>query len=151
MAEADDEDRIMSGWAPRKSDMGRFATARNGDNLMVPFECDLCVFGKLFDHDPDATNEKDVFAMGCIRRVILDALWSRASSTVVANTLKAREGLMISRRMGMKGPAEPPGPLPSHDHCGYEVAIQIVVDSLGSGRYSKTHKQWDTVRKHRTA
>ena len=151
MAEADDEDRIMSGWAPRKSDMGRFTSARNGDNLMVPFECDFCVFGKLFDHVPDLMNEKDVFAMGCIRRVILDAFWSRARSTVMANTAKVREGLMISRKMGMKGPAEPPGPLPSHDHCGYEVAIQIVVDSLGTGKYSKTHKQWDTVRKHRTA
>ena len=141
----------MSGWAPRKSDMGRFSSARNGDNLMVPFECDFCVFGKLFDHVPSAENEQDVFAMGCIRRVILDAFWSRAKSTVNANTVKVREGLAISRKLGMKGPAEPPGPLPSHDHCGYEVAIQIVVDSLGAGKYSKTHKQWDTVRKHRTA
>lgn len=33
----------------------------------------------------------------------------------------------------------------------YEVAIQIAVDSLGEGRYAKTHKQWDTVRKFRTS
>ena len=54
IAEADDEDRIMSGWIPRKkSDVGRFTSARNGDNLMVPFECDFCVFGKLlFDRAP---------------------------------------------------------------------------------------------------
>jgi hypothetical protein len=37
----------------------------------------------------------------------------------------------------MKGPAEEPGPLPKFDHCGYEVAIQIVVSSLGAGRYSR--------------
>ena len=65
---------------------------------MVPFECDFCVFGKLFDHDPDIGNDKDVFAMACIRRVILDAFWSRARSTVDANTAKAREGLALSRR-----------------------------------------------------
>ena len=88
MAEAGDEDRIMSGWVPRKSDMGRFISARNGDNLMVPFECDFCVFGKLFDHVPNTMNKQDVFAMSCIRRVILDAFWSRARSTVMANTAK---------------------------------------------------------------
>ena len=80
IAEADDEDRILSGWVPRKADVGRFTSARNGDNLMVPFECDFCVFGKLFDHVPTLTNDKDVFALGCIRRIILDAFWSRATS-----------------------------------------------------------------------
>lgn len=151
IADKDDEDRILSGWAPRKSDLGRFTSARNGDNLMVPFECDFCVFGKLFDHTPDPANEKDIFALACIRRVILDAFWSRARSTVDSNTAKVREGLALSRDMGMRGPAEPPGPLPKTDHCGYEVAIQIVVSSLGAGRYSETHKQWDTVRRFRSA
>jgi hypothetical protein len=151
IVEADDEDRLMSGWAPRKTDVGRFTSARNGDNLMVPFECDFCVFGKLFDHTPDKSNEKDRFAMACIRRIILDAFWSRARSTVDANTAKAREGLALSRKMGMRGPAEAPGPLPKTDHCGYEVAIQIVVSSLEAGRYSKTHKQWDTVRRFRSS
>jgi hypothetical protein len=51
----------------------------------------------------------------------------------------------------MKEPAGEPGPLPKFDHCGYEVAIQIVVSSLGAGRYSKTSKQWDTVRRFRSA
>jgi hypothetical protein len=92
IAEADDEDRILSGWTPQRSDFGRFTSARNGDNLMVPFECDFCVFGKLFDRAPDMANNKDGFAMGCIRRVILDAFWSRARSTVDANTAKTREG-----------------------------------------------------------
>ena len=151
IAEVDDEDRMFSGWAPRKSDIGRFTSARNGDNLMVPFECDFCVFGKLFDHDaPSPNNKKDVFAMACIRRVILDAFWSRARSTVDANTAKSREALALSRSIGMRGAAEAPGPLPKTDHCGYEVAIQIVVSSLGGGRYSKTHKQWDTVRRLRS-
>ena len=34
IADADDEDRIMSGWTPKRSDMGRFTSARNGDNLI---------------------------------------------------------------------------------------------------------------------
>jgi hypothetical protein len=130
--------------------MGRFASARNGDNLMVPFECDWCVFGKLFDHEPNAKDVKDVFAMACIRRIILDAFWSRTRLMVDSNTATAREALALSRGMGMRGATEAPGPLPSFDHCGYKVAVQIVVASLGAGRYLKTHKQWDTVRRFRS-
>ena len=150
--EADDEDRILSGWKPRKADVGRFTSARNGDDLLVPFECDTCVFGKLFHREPDIVgNEQDSFAMGCIRRIILDAFWSRARSTVAANTSKVREGLALSLSMGMvTGPYEIPGPLPAHDHCGYEVAMQMVASSLGSGRYSESHKQWDTLRRFRS-
>ena len=72
LVEKEDEDRILSGRKPRKSDVGRFVMGRNGDDLLVPFECDDdCVFGKLFGRDPDVTrNPKDLFAMGCIRRVI---------------------------------------------------------------------------------
>ena len=83
--EEGDEDRLFSGWIPRKSDTGRFMSARDGDNLLVPFECDFCVFGKLFDHVPSTGNPKDVWAMSCIRRVILDAFWSRSKSTVNNN------------------------------------------------------------------
>ncbi|KAI2501534.1 hypothetical protein MHU86_12911 [Fragilaria crotonensis] len=60
-----------------------------------------------------------------------------------------REGLVISKSMGMRGTPKDPGPLPSDDHVGYEVAIQMVVSSLGAGRYSGTHKQWDTIRRFR--
>ena len=151
MVDEEDEDRILSGWKPRQADMGRFTTGRNGDDLLVPFECDQCVFGKLFGREPDASQHpKDALAMSCIRRVILDAFWSRARSTVTANTSKVREGMAISLGMGMQGPYENPGPLPSFDHCGYEVAVQMVASSLGKGRYSNTHKQWDTIRRLRS-
>ena len=137
-AEAGDEDRMLSGWAPRKSETGRFKSARAGDDLMVPFECDFCVFGKLFDHVQDPTCDKDVFAMGCIRRVILDAFWSRAHSTVTNNATKVREGLKISLSMGMRGPYENPGPFTSEDTFGYEVAIQMGIARCWTIRsYSK--------------
>ncbi len=94
--EGDDEDRILSGWKPRKTDIGKFSKARNGDDLLVPFECDTCVFAKLFVREPEPIgNSKDAFAMGCIRRVVLDAFWSRATTTVEENTSRIREGLAI--------------------------------------------------------
>ena len=144
-----DEDRLVSGWAPRKSDVSRFRTARDGDDLLVSFECDFCIFGKLFDHVPQTNNSNDKYALACIRRINLDAFWSRARTTVDANTAKMREGLAISKAMGMRGSPKDPGPLPKEDHVGYEVAIQMIVSSLGAGRYSGSHKQWDTIRRFR--
>lgn len=145
-----DEDRLMSGWVPRKVDAGRFTVARDGDDLMVSFECDFCIFWKLYNRSPDTGDERDQFVMRCIRRINLDAFWSRARSTVEANAAKIREGLKISNKLGLPGPYLAPGPLPRHDHCGYQVALQIVVSSLESGRYADSHKQWDTIRRFRS-
>jgi hypothetical protein len=145
----DDEDRLMSGWIPRKSDHQKYATARDGDDLMVSFECDNCIFSKLYDRPPVTTNDTDRFSMACIRRINLDAFWSRAKDTVEQNSRKVREGLAISARLGLTGPYLNPGPLPAHDHCGYEVALQMVVSSMDGGRYSPDHKQWDTIRRFR--
>ena len=139
----------MSGWAPKTTQKNRFRRGRDKDDLLVSFECDFCVFGKLFDHEPQDDSEKDSYALACIRRINLDALWSRAPTTVRANTLKMREGLEISKVMGMRGSPMEPGPLPSYDHVGYETAIHMVVSSLGAGRYSDSHKQWETIRKFR--
>jgi hypothetical protein len=145
-----DEDRLTSGWSIRKRDSNRFSTARNGDDLLVSFECDVCIFRKLFARDSDPQNTRDEFALACIRRINLDAFWSRARTTVESNTAKVREGLRISESLGLAGPYLNPGPLPMDDHCGYEVALQMVAASLESGRYSETHKQWDTIRKLRS-
>jgi hypothetical protein len=148
---ADDEDRLISGWTRRRVDKGRFDSARNGDDLMVSFECDVCIFRKLYARDSNPRDQEDVFAMSCIRRINLDAFWSRARATVESNATKIREGLRISRSLGLSGPYLSPGPLPMDDHCGYEVAMQMVASSLESGRYSGSHKQWDTIRKLRSS
>jgi hypothetical protein len=128
----------------------KYAQARDGDDLMVSFECDVSVFWKLYGRAPILSIEADKFSMDCIHRINLDAFWSRARSTVEANAAKVREGLKVSRLLGLTGPYLNPGPLPTHGHCGYEVALQIVVSSLESGRYSTSHKQWDTIRRFRS-
>jgi hypothetical protein len=146
-----DEDRLVSGWRKRKGDVNRFETARNGDDLLVSFECDICIFRKLYNRDASPQFSKDVFALSCIRRINLDAFWSRARATVESNAAKIREGLRLSEALGLSGPYLSPGPLPLDDHCGYEVAMQMVSSSLNSGRYSVSHKQWDTIRKLRSS
>ena len=152
--EGDDVDRIRSGWKVRKGDQLRFRCARAGDDLMVQFECDVCVFAKLFKRLPGSGKDtsKDEFSLACIRRVTLDAFWSRASSTVASNTYLMRTMVRLEEtNFGFaSGAAESPGPLTCEDHCGYRVAMQKVASSLGVGRYSDSHKKWDTIRRVRS-
>jgi hypothetical protein len=152
--EGDDEDRISTGWKVRKGDQFRFRCARAGDDLMVQFECDVCVFSKLFKRLPGTGEDisKDGFALACIRRVTLDAFWSRASTTVKSNTYLMRTMIKSAEEnFGLSdGAVESPGPLSSEDHCGYRVAMQMVASSLRGGRYSGSHKQWDTIRRIRS-
>jgi hypothetical protein len=84
---ANDEGIFTSGWRPQMDDDTRYKSARNGDDLMVPFECGWCIFGKLFKRTPDisGTSDSDLFAMCCICRVVLDVFWSREPTTVRTN------------------------------------------------------------------
>jgi hypothetical protein len=150
ISEDGDDDRLRSGWTVKRIDRKRFCVARDGDDLLVSFECDICVFAKVYKRLPIVASDNDSFCLGCIRRVNLDAFWSRARTTVVSNTLRFREMVNMSTTLGFEAPYSDPGPLPSYDHCGYRVAILMVAKSLQSGRYSDTHHQWDTIRKFRS-
>ena len=118
---------------------------------MASFECDVCIFSKLYQRLPNELggSEQDDFAMACIRRIVLDAFWSRASSTVLGNKNLMRATMKITTGLlgHLDGPYGNPGPLPDYDHCGYLVAIQMVASSIGKGRYSTSYKQWDTIRR----
>ena len=124
---------------------------RAGDHLLIPFECDLCIFRKLKKMNPLLESTRDNLLLACIRRVNLDAMWSRTTNTVVGNRDRIGLGLRLSDQVGLDGPYEHFGPLPFKDHCGYEVAIQMVLHSRLPGRYSKDHTQFDTIRQLRTA
>jgi hypothetical protein len=81
-----DEDRLLAGWKPKPSDLLRkYSEARDGDNLMVSFECNFCMFAKITGQLVVARSTPDLHLMGCIRRVILGALWSQARQTVTTN------------------------------------------------------------------
>jgi hypothetical protein len=56
-------------------------------------------------------------------------------------------GIRLSKLVGLDGPYVHEGPLPSHDHCGYEVAVQMLLYSKRPGNNVKSHLQFETVRK----
>jgi hypothetical protein len=98
----------------------------------------------------DSAQPDDRLLMACIRRLNLDAFWSRASPTVHGNRDQLIFGIKMSTVVGLHGPNLHDGPMPSYDHCGYKVAIQMLLHSRHPGRYSKDHVQLDTIRKLRT-
>ena len=87
------------------------------------------MFGKLYKARPNPDCLDDKFSMARIRRINLDAFWSRARLTVASNTAQARKIIEGCKVLRLDGPFYPPGPLPADDHCGYEVAMLMVVAS----------------------
>jgi hypothetical protein len=77
----------------------------------------------------------------------LDAFWSRAQDTVHGNRDKLADKLSLSQLVGLKGPCIHNGSYPDDNHCGYEVAIDMLLMSRQPGRNSRTHLQFDTIRK----
>jgi len=146
----DDEPRMLSVWKGKVRSESAFKKARPGDHLMVPFECDVCIFIKLKSHLPDPTSPSDQLLMGCIRRMNLDAFWSRESSTVRANTRRANKLIDVSSIFQMPGPFFHPGPLPLVDHCGYQIAVSMLLLSRNPGRHDRNYTQFDTIRTYRS-
>jgi len=143
--------RISAEWNKIHKSDSAFICGRKGDHLMVPFECDTCIFVKLRKTKPNHQNPKDKLLLACIRRFNLDAFWSRTSSTVLANASRVARQIELSKLVGLQSPFQHRASLPLRDHCGYEVAIQILLASRRSGRYSKTYTQYDTVRHLRSS
>ena len=142
-----DKARIEKAWGRKRFKRElEFTHARNGDHFLVPFECDTCIFRKLRKLDPNPRSESDVLLMASIRRANLDTFWSRSSDTINANRLRLLQGLRLSQMVKLNGPYLHLQPFPEYDHCGYEVAIQLLLASRRPGRNSATHLQFDSIR-----
>jgi hypothetical protein len=146
----EDHDRLEKVWTGKHRAPDAHHRARRLDNAMTPFECDLCVFRKLTGRShPSLAKSYDKLLSAAIRRVLLDALWSRATSTVETNADRLSLGIRLSRMVGLDGPYVHQGPYPPYDHCGYEVAVQMVLYSRREGKNAADHLQFDTMRKLR--
>ena len=113
---------------------------------MIPFEFHLCVFRKLCGSNPNLDKAGDTLLIGCIKRAIMDAFWSQASGTVQKNASRARLMIDSSESVGLSGPFVYRGELPWRDHCGYEVAVNILLHLRRSGKLDKEYVQFDSIR-----
>ena len=143
--------RLQQAWNKKHRSTTDFLIARDGDHLLTPFQCDWCIFLRLTERYPRGGSHQDTLLMACIRRASLDAFWSRASSTVEANRRRVETQLKFSRSVGLQGPYTQTSGFPDFDHCGFEVAIGMLLYSLKKGRNDPTHTQFNTIRSLRSA
>jgi hypothetical protein len=84
---------------------GDFLRGRDGDHLLlVPFECNLCIFQKLKEQSPLPSKYQDALLSTCIRRPNLDAFWSQAKGTAIGNRHKVTFAIKMSSLVGLQGP-----------------------------------------------
>ena len=132
-----------------KTDPDRFQVGRDGDHAMCPFQCDECVFVNVNLCPPSAADMDSVF-MICVRRVILDSLWSREPETVRQNLTTLRGYLTTMALFEVDNPLPPRGPFAVDDSFGYKAAAVLVWKSMEAGRNS-AHVQFSSIRKVRSA
>ena len=109
-------------------------------------QCDLCIFRNLTFRNPIDGSEADELLLCCIRRVNLDAFWSRASKTVRATKGEVNQMLRLWDKVGIVPTFQPLGPFPVGDTMGYGLAIAMVLKSLEPGKYNSNHQQFETIR-----
>ena len=132
----------------RKSESHYFLVGFNGAHLMQPFQCDTCWFRNLQNRLPNNKSYTDMKLMAYIRRVNLDILWSRASTTSYMSQYK--KALKVDLDLGLIPKHYPKGPWPLKDDVGFQIALEIVGASLLSGKTSRKYQQFDTIRSIRT-
>ncbi len=126
-------------------DCDRHLFARNGDNLITPFQCDLCVFRNLQGCNPTSQDE---FLLACIRQVNLDALWGRETATVGSTLWAVKQTIASLNQVRLPPPFPALGPYPVADTFGYSVAIAMIIKSRAAGRYAD-YQQYESIRKLR--
>jgi hypothetical protein len=53
----EEQERLTKAWGEKHRAPEEYMVGRDGDHLMIPFECDLCIFRKLRHHDPLLSSE----------------------------------------------------------------------------------------------
>jgi hypothetical protein len=129
-------------------ELNRYQVGRAGNHLTTVFQCDDCIFLNLLQRRPLPHSLKDNLTMCCIRRINLDALWGKETSTVDSTARAVRQTVSLLAPLGIQPQYPALGPFPLDDTLGYGVAIAMLLKSLEPGRYD-TYQQFATIRKLR--
>ena len=130
----------------------RFIEARAGDHLMIEFQCDVCHFRNIQRRDPDPKEAKDYLLMVCIRRCLIDSVWSKEPTTVEHNRRDVLKIISKGEELGL-APSRlfpPRRSRPLVDECNMSLAAVMMYRSLDPGK-NDTFVQFNTVRSMRAA
>lgn len=129
----------------------RFKCARLGDNLMCPFQCEICHFRNIQLRDPRIDSIQDKYLLVVMRRAILDSFWARAEGTVLTQKRDVGKILNIAEnKFGLRQILPDMGPYRLRDDWGMQLAVVMLDRSLDVGRNEVT-LQFGTTRKLRAA
>jgi hypothetical protein len=133
--------------AERKKRQAKFRTARPGDCLMCPFQCDWCHFANLKGRAPTPTEEGKPL-MVAIRRANLDAFWAREPGTVEQNYRQLAQVEKAAAALGLEDPLRgyPRGPFKLEDEWGMTGAVCFLTRTLDPG-INAPQVQFGTARK----
>ena len=111
-----------------------FKEGRDGDHLLVPFQCDTCHFVNIQGRLSRELDKQDELLLLTIHRVSLDSLWERKPSTVSTNL---DEGVGLTKTHAMLGTRwdgmPQRGPYRKLDDWGVHLACSMVVRLLDLG------------------
>jgi hypothetical protein len=137
--------------ATAPGDESRFKRARNRENLLTLFQCDVCHFRNIKHCDPRIGDKKDVRLLKDIRVANLDAFGAREPLTVAANLKDVRKMEKIGEEVyGFDSVGPPMGPFPLEVKFGMKVACVLLARSLDP-RKNERYIQFSTARKIRSA
>ena len=122
--------------------------AKNGDHLLIPFQCDLCHYRNLKGMDPIGVKADDIL-LRTIKRANLDIFCSREPGTVSATRNGSLKLAEIRMRLGLDNMLPVMGPFLLKDNLGMGLAVGMLIRSLDKGRYQST-LQFESVRKMRS-
>jgi hypothetical protein len=130
-----------------------FAVARPGYHLFCPFQCELCHFRSIQGRSPNKGlgSLDDTELMKSLRRVKLDAFWSREHMTVSQNLRKVNRALQIAHETGMSSPPMPKlGPWKLEYEFGAGAAAIMARHYMDPG-ITEDKVQFETVCKMKSA
>lgn len=119
--------------------------------MLTPFQCDVCWYVNLYREEPVCNAPRDRERLAYIRRANLDMMWAREPGTVSGVLSQEKKFRKMQEELGLPGPNHPAkGPWPVGDFVGMTTCLVMLRASTKAGRYSKSHQQFDTIRRLRT-
>ena len=125
-----------------------YLSARPGDHLFCPFECDGCAFFRLKRRLPDPKSRVDSLLQVFIRRANLDAFWSRRPGTVEGMRRLFFAQAEVGDFFGFEM-FDRIGPFPHDYDSGMRSAIGSLWQSQRPGRHEEKQK-YSSIRKVRS-
>jgi hypothetical protein len=126
---------------------GRFRKGRNGDHLMVPFQCELFHFWNIMKEEPRPGFTEHGNFMRHVCRCNLDAMWSREPRTMASNLDELCRVKKAARDFGTPSLTPVMGPFPLADSSGMKAALAVLHRSQCTTRKYETHVQPNAHRK----